>query len=225
MQSSGTTKRERTLRLAGSYAPIVQRAFRLHDDATLLRASRKYPSATALAVLSMEEVGKLMLHHEAFEDHRSKAADMPSHPTRSHSKKQKLTAGLLVGNLLISEVEHLIRVANQSRLDDLRAGSIDRAEMTRLIGSIDRYGFNEVPQGRMKNYKHHGFLIDFAAGRFDALKQACFYADVDSKGHWADASSKISRAIADKICKMSGVALNAVYSAMKHHEWRKSHWY
>ena len=214
-------KRQEAFVLAGEFAPIVQSAFRLYDDAKVLRASRAYPSAAALAVLSIEEVGKFMLHHEAFQDNHALSTGASTQSLRSHRKKQEMTASLLIGNLLLSETEHLLGLTVITRASDVFSGRIEWEKLTKAIGSIDK---RALMKDRLKNYKHHGFLIDLAAGRFDVLKQSCFYSDIDSRGQWAEAGFKIDRTTSDKVIKLSHVALNKVYKAMKSHEWQKANW-
>ena len=52
--------------LSGRQSPILLNATRLLDDARVLRKQRRYASATALAVLSIEEVGKFVMTHPHF---------------------------------------------------------------------------------------------------------------------------------------------------------------
>ena len=213
-------KRKETLALAGDFAPIVQSALRLHDDAKVLRASRAYASAAALAILSIEEVGKFMLHHEAFQDHHALSGGLSKHTVRSHRKKQEMSASLLIGNVGIDEIDRLLGLIG-TRAPDLKKGRVPWEQLTKSIGSIDK---KHLGKNKSKYNNHYAYLIDIAAGRFDSLKQRCFYSDVDNCGRWTDASVKIDRATSDKVIKMSQVALNRAYSELKHHKWRALHW-
>jgi AbiV family abortive infection protein len=210
------------IKLAGKHEPIVATAIRLLDDAKLLRKSKRYPTATAMAVLSMEEVGKLVLYHDAFKLQRK--MQMSQNSTRNHAKKQSMVAGLLIGNLLIDEVDELIKVADSTKASDFASGKLTRQDLVRLIGSIDRELYVQDNPGKLKNYRHHGFLIDLAAGYFDCLKQHSFYADVDHRGTWSDSSDKIDRQMADKSLQLAQVAINTAHRAMKCYEWQLAHW-
>lgn len=207
------------MRLAGEFAPIIENATRLCDDAKRLRASRSYASATALAILSMEELGKLMLYHDAFDQVRSAASIAQAKSTRSHKRKQELAASLLIGNLLISEVEHLAGFARKDQLKELEKNQFNILNVAKFVGSIDKVAYQVMRPDRPKKFRHHGFLIDLAAGQFEKLKQECIYSDCDGHGRWINPAGKVNRETADKVIGLAHVALNSIRSNMSQYEW------
>ncbi|MET4171862.1 AbiV family abortive infection protein [Bradyrhizobium sp. LA6.1] len=75
---------------------ILGNATRLHDDARLLVDRRRYASAFALALLGVEEIGKVLLN--SWEAERPLAK--PKEWLSQHIQKQAAVANLLVGALL-----------------------------------------------------------------------------------------------------------------------------
>lgn len=201
--------------LAGDFAPIAASALRLLEDARVLRAARGYASAAGIAVLALEEVGKLVLHHTAFEEIRRTNPKIKGN-VRDHRQKQKIVTELLVGNLLCSEVEHLLALAGLTYESVRKGGAGQQTSLVEALASIDGSRLSDEI-GRMKNHKHHRWLVDLAAGRFDALKQHCFYSDRTATG-WEDAGERVNRKTADKIVKLCAVAINAAHDRMR---WEK----
>src|SRR5882757_6399413 len=85
-----------------SHFPILSNAVRLLEDARILRKSRRYPSATALAILSLEEIGKFRTLNEdfIFWNSRGQTQTEPGRRHRyEHKRKQKAAAEALIDGM------------------------------------------------------------------------------------------------------------------------------
>jgi hypothetical protein len=109
--------------------PILNNVIDLLADARALRAGQRYPTATALAVLSLEETGKYL----------AMAANGIA-KRFSHKKKQGIAAQFLIKQLGIDQVEDLLapfgykmqivrkgesRISLEEALDDYQDPSVD----------------------------------------------------------------------------------------------------
>jgi len=81
---------------------ILNNAKTLLDDAKILRTNRRYASALGLAVLSLEELGKFVIL-TGLRDFSN-----PHDAARFHKAKQRTAARVVIGTMLMSEVENLV---------------------------------------------------------------------------------------------------------------------
>ena len=224
VQTNMQASQRKLLDLAGDFKPILENASRLLDDAKIVRAKRRYPTAAALAVMSVEETGKFLLHHEAFEEIQTNNPIINVRGIGYHKKKQRIVAMLLVGRLSIEEAEDLHRIAGK---EWKQIGDLSPDWRTKFIDVIASINFSTLSDERTCNMKtplYYRFLVDMAAGRFDELKQFCFYADSANNGVWTDASTRVDRITADKVIKTAQAAMTETYRGLKHHEHKKKYW-
>ena len=112
---------------------IVSNARRLAQDARLLNKYERYASAYALAILSFEEIGKMLI----------KLWGLPA--SKSHVSKQRAVSSLLIAEAVVKEFgplknikkEQLIQVANA--VSESSAGQIDRIIDTTFIDKTKQF--------------------------------------------------------------------------------------
>jgi len=125
--------------------PIVSNAARLLRDAKLLADNERFASAFALAVLALEEIGKVVL---AFWDTSKQTAKSPNRLS-SHIKKQTAVSSLLLAQYTTSElgntintepmtaelIEHVARAMSESEAGRFnRLVSLGAVDKTKQIG-------------------------------------------------------------------------------------------
>ena len=76
--------------------PVVFNALRLLRDAVLLKGHERHASAYALAILALEEIGKVVLH-------LWRAPERNEHGS-FHVRKQRAAASLLLGQFMVKEL-------------------------------------------------------------------------------------------------------------------------
>jgi AbiV family abortive infection protein len=208
-----STKRSIT-KLAGLHEPIVKNALRLFDDAQLLRKAHRYPSCAALAILSLEELGKFLGEREEFIDRSSPKHKLGQNRLYSHKQKQQLAAKALVGILGIDEIRGLV-AAKGYTLEVVPIGQASGPTVLELISSIDETAYAKKIENKVRNSKNHRFLIDFAKGTFDTLKQKAFYVDRNGNGALSEPARNIDRLTADKLLRLSSAAIYATATLLR----------
>lgn len=185
---------------------------RLFEDACALRKDRRYASATALAILSLEEVGKFALTHDQFD------LRLPTRKGRArnfHREKQWAAALMIKGVMGIDEVEALIGTAgyhfvlvpagqkleNEISAEDVIAGIEDQALDLLLTNS--KFG------------NHLKFLVHLLRGEFDDLKKKCFYVDDDKDGLIVSGPDEIDRQTSDGAMRTAKKAIWATKIALR----------
>jgi AbiV family abortive infection protein len=88
------SKSKENIVLDRKHGPIFYNAVRLFDDAKILRKARRYPSSAALAILSLEELGKFLVHDNDFTSWISPRHMREKHQYH-HREKQRLAAEAL----------------------------------------------------------------------------------------------------------------------------------
>ncbi len=139
-------------------ARVLDNAIRLLEDARILRKARRYASCAALAVLSLEELGKFLAHEEAFITWIS--SRHPQKGRLTHKQKQKLEAEALIWVMGIDEIRDL--VATQGY--DLGLRPVGEAQSTNahvldIIASIDADTYAAKPE-----IAKHRFVIELSQG-------------------------------------------------------------
>jgi HEPN superfamily AbiV-like protein len=182
--------------------PIRKNACRLLEDAELLRRHRRYPSAAALAVLSLEEIGKFWqtsaLNRHAF---------LRGRADKSHPHKQASVACVLLGGLPLEHFDELVqRFGYELHL--------------RWPGDPESVGAKTVAQFlsgvRASNSPPSDDpIVALLRGEFDRLKQACFYVGQTPDG-CSEPVNAIDRRQADRILSLPRKALRVI-----HARWRR----
>jgi len=204
------------LRAAGIYSPVLGNAARLLEDARVLRKSGRYESAAALAILSIEELAKFATLHPSIAAESSHRLDKDGRYL-SHKQKQRTAGELLIGQLLVSEVEALLGERGYG-LDVVPAGSGGTvSSISRILASASDETAD--PKVRQKRSKHHQFLISLLRGEFEKIKHACFYVDLDRFGAVIE-TVRVDRILADRIIGLASGALYTVQVELARHSKR-----
>lgn len=199
----------------GIYAPIFDNAFRLLEDAQILRRSRRYPSAAALAILSLEELGKFLIHHEAFASWiTAPELPKPGRP-RSHKQKQRSAAEALTWVMDINDIETLIGAVGYELTVVKKTGKPKVGPtLVEIVSSIDDETYNTSIAPKLKNRRHHKSVIDLMKGNFDQLKQAGFYVDLQKRSS-RETVGQIDRLMADGAIKLASGALHSTRAMLE----------
>jgi AbiV family abortive infection protein len=201
-----------------AHGPVLKNAARLLEDARILRKSRRYPSATALAILSLEEVGKFRTLDEDFIFWNSrihKRAMSPRKHLYTHKSKQKAAAEALIDGMGVDEVRELARVAGYEVV--LSKGHTSAgASPVDVIASIDKETFRDKVAAKVRRSKHHGFVIELAKGEFDAIKQRSIYVDEQDGGKLSQPTATIDRVIADRAISLASGAIYVTQMTLRY---------
>jgi AbiV family abortive infection protein len=182
----------------------LNNANRLLEDARLLRQHRRYPSAVALAILSLEEMGKFWKTSEL--NDRSPESIKPTKKL-THQQKQDAAARILLGTLHYGQLESLAEQFGYQ---------FQVAPKGQRRGKTTWEFFDEVREsggeiGKIQQKQHVNFIVRLLRGEFDQLKQSCIYADPTSNG-WSEPVTLVDRKLADKCIKLAGQALYQIYT-------------
>jgi AbiV family abortive infection protein len=204
-------KKRAISKVTGIYAPIFDNALRLLEDARILRSARRYPSAAALAILSLEELGKFLVNHEAFALWVTPLEQPKSGRPHSHKQKQRSAAEALTWVMGVDEIETLIAAAGYSLVIVKKRKTSERKigpTLTEIISSIDDETYNANVGPKLRNRRHHKLVIELMKGNFDQLKQAGFYVDLQKPNSLVPIR-QIDRFTADGAIKLAGGALHS----------------
>jgi AbiV family abortive infection protein len=195
-----------------SHDPVLSNAVRLLEDARILRKSRRYPSATALAILSLEELGKFRALNEdlIFWISRGEKRTEPGRQhLYGHKRKQNTAAEALIDAMGIDEVRDLVGAAGYSMvLRKIGGNTGGGPSIADIIASIDEPTFQNKVANKIRRSKHHRFVIDLAKGGFDKVKQQSIYVDRRDDGKCQEPILLIGRPMADRII---GLASGGIY--------------
>ncbi|TQF30905.1 AbiV family abortive infection protein [Bradyrhizobium sp. UNPA324] len=150
---------------------ILGKATRLLDDARLLVDRRRYASAFALAVLGMEEIGKVLLTSWEAEQPLAKAKKRYS----QHILKQAAVANLLAGALLARTFPHGVdwKMLDTNALTEAFNDS-DEGRLLVLIreGHLDRRKQESLYQDDLITAVEDEFAELHVGGIFDIARHA-----------------------------------------------------
>ena len=135
------------------YLQLVRHAENIWDDAVFLFRRESYPTALALAIVSLEEIGKIsatrfhvVMSREALEQVRKRAScrRRGGNPFFQHKKKHLLAAGS--GALINARLERIMGVEHVlSFLEKVEQGTIENLRQTALYADINEDALN-LPQ-------------------------------------------------------------------------------
>jgi AbiV family abortive infection protein len=189
-------------------AHILLNGVRLLDDARVLRTERRYASATALAVLSLEETGKFALLHEDFHSWVTPISVRKRGASFTHKQKQNAAAQMVKLVLAFDDIETLTRLAGfrttflplDSNLD-----SVFPSEDVLISSISEKRLFQNAEDNGLRDY-----LVFFALlmkGAYDDIKQKCFYIDVADDESKESTPTSIDRRICDGAMKLASKAI------------------
>ncbi|MGR9200178.1 AbiV family abortive infection protein [Rhizobium leguminosarum] len=182
---------------AGPQAPIIFNAIRLFDDACVLRKDQKYASATALAILGIEEVGKFVLTHEHFRSRAQSRGPRERNAKFTHREKQWAAALMIRDTMGIHEIGALLDLAGFKFVLVPQGAKPENAlTMEKVIS-----GIKDGPLDDLLNNTNFGehlkFLVHLLRGKYDDIKQKCFYVDDDRNGTIISGPHDIDRMTCD----------------------------
>lgn len=189
------------------HSPILINAIRLLDDASVLRKARRYASATALAVLSLEETGKFLLLHDHFKDRIIRPTGGKSNSSFTHRQKQRAAASIVQGVMGFHEIFALSDLAGY-RIS-FKSADDSGFSLPAIEDAIS--GLNEEVLDRFINNSDFGehlkFFVQLMKGRFDNLKQRCFYVDEHRSGDIVAGHEDIGRSTCDGAMRTANKAV------------------
>ena len=162
-----------------SLKAILQNARRLLDDAGLLYANERFASATALAILAIEEKGKYMMARWA----RKEGSIVEG--WNDHIEKQLRFASLTYSDVFLTELaKQLDRIGlvikHRTQLTEQERQWADREDGQ---GSLTRFGKDKVfIDTLLKSVFEHEdarLMARVQNGEMNKLKQRCMYVDVN----------------------------------------------
>ena len=158
---------------------VLTNAHRLLADAAHLRDGGRHASAFALAVLALEEVGKVVL--AVWRDESQVKAALPS--ANYHVRKQVAAVSLLLAQAATTAANADLS-SEGITLDGVGRGTPDEEQLVRSVARAMAQGlegriFAQAVVGAMERTKHIGFYAD-ARSALAGLSHADFDAsDVD----------------------------------------------
>ncbi|MDX8469218.1 AbiV family abortive infection protein [Mesorhizobium sp. VK23B] len=204
---------------SGPQAPIIFNAIRLLDDACVLRKDRRYASATALAILSIEEIGKFVLTHERFRSRVPPRESRERNARFTHREKQ-WAAALMVRDVMgMDEITALINLAGfELVLVQRDSDPENNPTMEKIISGIKDESLDDF---LAKSYfgEHLKFLVHLLRGQFDNVKQKCFYVDDDRNGLIISGPDQIDRRTCDGAMRTAKKAIWATKVELRRY-WR-----
>src|SRR3954449_4748410 len=93
-------------------AELLTNAERLFEDAKVLRKSRKYASAVGLAILNLEEAGKLVMRIGGIGSRRKSSIYSQ---TRSHKLKQRMAASAVIATMASQDIDSILKELGYTR--------------------------------------------------------------------------------------------------------------
>ncbi|MDF0664360.1 MULTISPECIES: AbiV family abortive infection protein [unclassified Rhizobium] len=204
--------------LGGHQAPIFLNAIRLLDDARVLRKQRRYASATALAVLSIEEVGKFVLTHPYFRSEITARRPGGRNAKFSHREKQWAAAQMVQGFMGIHEIGALIHLAGYKLT--LVAKDADRKpspSMVEVISTIEEADVDDFLVANSDFGPHLRFPVHLLQGKYDDVKKKCFYVDADGQGAIISGPDEIDRETCDSAMRTASKAISATKLGLRRH--------
>lgn len=196
-------------------ADLLSNAERLLEDARVLRKNRKYASALGIAVLSIEEAGKLVM--------RMGGLGPPQSPpiegrVRSHKLKQKIAASALIASMANADVNSILEAYGVRRIfrpidphntDDEGDEFVKTSD---FFSRITAKEYSEKLSGAVGEKHQVRIIIQLCRGEFDQLKQSSFYVDIDDK-HSTVPVPSIDRGTADRVLRIASRTITMIKRA------------
>jgi AbiV family abortive infection protein len=185
-------------------AELLANAERLLEDAKVLRKSRKYASAVGLAVLSLEEAGKLVMQIGGLGPPRRSPIRGQA---RLHKLKQRMAASALIASMANADVDNLLKELGYTRtwvkIDPNKANSDDEYMKTAdIFAKITDDEYASKLQDLISEKHQARIIIQLSRGDFDELKQSAFYVDIDYKNYTVSVPS-IDRETTDRVLRIA----------------------
>jgi hypothetical protein len=192
---------------AGTYAPVIMNALSLLDDAKSIRKHRRYATATALAVLSLEEVGKFMLLAGRLKDQ----INFDNGGKLTHRMKQKAASVAIMGVMGYDETRVIAEsLGYRSVIVPINErDGLGHVHLVDIVEEVTDEHFNRHVAPIIRNPKQNKFVVDLVRGRFDAIKQSCFYVDMGGDGGVIRSPANIDRETCDRIIRLASRAISA----------------
>ncbi len=176
---------------------VVENAKRLLADAEALFELGKWQTATALAVLAIEEIGKHFLIRWE-QDARKNVL--------SHKSKQAVLGSFYMAD---AAIETTIKILNERGIeikheDDLEEWqkNLLKTESGRQLNnwffSKDNEELRTAMATAMMEHKFSDLGFKAKTGEIDKIKQKAFYVDIDANGEVVSDPSSITREIANE---------------------------
>jgi AbiV family abortive infection protein len=196
----------------GSFLNMLKNAIKLLHDAQLLRRHRRYASATALAILSIEESGKFLAHEtEVLNIGRSPITQKKNHALR-HKTKQKLSAHAIISMMPLSDITKILELSGY-KTEIVPIGTKKRVSLAEALEDSAKSLRKNIDEINTKNRKHLHFTLSLLRGEFDDLKKQCLYVDVTDDGQTI--TPIIDRPTADIAIKLANAAIFSITDVLR----------
>lgn len=202
---------------------LEQNAQRLLDDAELLRKSRRYPSAAALAVLSLEEAGKLALLGGLFD--LKPPTDRKD--LRSHKGKQAAAARTVIWSMVNHDIDVILDSVGMQRGSAPIYKSRPKTETHTLEGLFARVNvkdFDAHAALRLRDRHQYRPIVQLAKGQFEEVKRTALYVDVGPSDDAVTVPSQITADNADRLIRLGRRALSLIRWENKRRAKVAAHW-
>jgi AbiV family abortive infection protein len=162
-----------------SLEAILQNAARLLDDARLLYDNQRFASATALAILTMEEMGKYFIVKWA-SGRGSAARDLNKHIAKQVSFGSFPFVEMTIMEFLaqMKEIGFLLE-PDAEITEEQRQWMNSEAGWACVRGRLRSDGFWDNLVQRVLNSEDGGFMTRAQMKEFNKLKQRCIYVDLN----------------------------------------------
>ncbi|MBI4018376.1 MAG: AbiV family abortive infection protein [Candidatus Aenigmarchaeota archaeon] len=184
---------------------VAENAKRLLADAESLFELGKWQSATALAILALEEAGK----HFLIRWERGKQNETVSHKVKqvvSHKSKQAVLGSFYVADAALEATIKIlnskgIRIRNESELEAWRAHILKTERGVEFYNWFFSRENEELRTAMATSIMEHKFVhlgAKAMKGEIDKVKQKALYVDVGADGEVVSNPSFITREIAEE---------------------------
>lgn len=182
-------------RLTDTQLQVRANAIALYDSAELLHEHGHYPRAVSLAILAIEECGKLiMLRHSD-----------PAPKLRVHSEKQSIAGSRLDADILTRALdkfygEHELELRSiKSLLKDPKWQGVTEEEIIKISdGVIKEHKVEEFMADVLYEHGDLEFVQQSKSGSVDVIKQNGFYVDIDKQGNIVSTPSDMGEEVSSE---------------------------
>jgi AbiV family abortive infection protein len=203
-------------KLAGPNSRIFDNAVRLLEDARILRKARRYPSSAALAILSLEELGKFLINCEQFSEEIRPLPPPKKNRPYTHKQKQRLAGEALVWAMYSIDITKMALAQGYKRMY-LRPGEGPTA--ADIVESIDEKTYSKIAKALIHK-EHNKYVVELLNGKFDALKQSCLYVDMEGA---KKSPNQIDRLTADRMLRLASGAIYSTKQVIRYASALKRH--
>ncbi|TWA82538.1 AbiV family abortive infection protein [Azospirillum brasilense] len=198
---------------------ILENAERLLQDAQLLRSHRRYPSATAIAVLCLEEVSKFASLNSGKLRYRSL-----SNP-KDHKEKHRVAADIVGGNILLGELRAIeksrgFKIDSDGEGDDKSDYVSINTIMVSAFAHLADNGVDDELRKNLKRYRYIELISKLFSGYFNEVKKQCFYVEPDTLP--AAGPGGVDRLTADQTIRLAKASVLATRRGMRWLNWQKA---